>query len=66
MGPAADMRRLCARLYTRKRTWFRQGDLAYNDIADMPAAVAGLLQYGFLQDGATGVALVMMLHEFVV
>jgi len=56
------MRRLCARLYTRKRTWFRQADLAYDDVADMPAAVAGLLQHGFLQDGAAGPALVPRLY----
>ena len=48
---AADQRRLCVRLYNRKRTWFRVAQLQYQDISDAGAAAAALCANGLLLDG---------------
>jgi hypothetical protein len=48
---AGDERRLCVRLYQRKRRWVGLASLAYADLADPAAAAHALCARGLLQRG---------------
>ena len=51
-----DARRLCVRLFNRKRTWFRVRQLSYTDIRDVRAAAAALEAHHLLLNGTSGCA----------